>query len=180
MAEKRTRRHYDLVDKERGMVATILAGGSTFHASKHLKDQGHPVPESTLRDWRDENPQRYSELQAELAPKLEQKIAAEAEELIVAIAAKERELIEALSPQAIAGLPAKDIAGALRNMSTSKALQVDKVQGPIRGRPKIVQHTYDADDALKSLARRVGFTIDSTAEDITEAVEITEQSASAS
>jgi hypothetical protein len=68
----------------------------------------------------------------------------------VALAEK---LVEALERDE---LPAKELSGALRNITTSKALQVDKLSSPLRGRPTVIHGAQDPSEMLAGLARKLG------------------------
>jgi hypothetical protein len=46
-------------------------------------------------------------------------------------------------------LDAKDLAGAFRNVTTSKALQIDKLSSPLRERPSHVQQGRDLDQVVQ-------------------------------
>jgi hypothetical protein len=58
------------------------------------------------------------------------KIAAEAESLVLQIADREAAILKSFTDDEIAGLDPKDKAATLRNLSTSKALQIDKLSSP--------------------------------------------------
>lgn len=158
------RRSYGAEDRERGLQVLVMEGGNAQRAHDKLTAAGYDIPRRTLDEWRRQHADRYAELQLTLRPKLEDKIAAESEALIVAIGEKEREIVHLLDP---AQLPPKELAGALRNLSTSKALQVDKIQGPLRGRPTIIEHRSSPDELLARLTKVLGpGSIESTAEEL--------------
>lgn len=162
---------WSLEDRERGLTAWVLAG-SSIKASELTG-----ISDSTLRDWKQEDPDRFDKLREDLEPRVVKKIAAEAESLAIQIAEREAKLLDSLDDAAIAKLEAKDIAGTLRNLSTSKALQLDKVSSPLRERPSHVQPTMDLEGLKRQLARSLGFDIDSTAEEMPAAVTLTTESA---
>jgi hypothetical protein len=63
----------------------------------------------------------------------------------------------------IGALKPSDVASTLRNVSTSKALQVDKISSPLRERPSHVQHSTGVDELVSKLNRALGFDVTSTA-----------------
>jgi hypothetical protein len=66
-------------------------------------------------------------------------------------------------------LDPKDKAATLRNLSTSKALQIDKLSSPLRERPSpTYSKARDLDQVVHAMARLVGFDATSTATEITE------------
>lgn len=165
MSGKRIRRAYSLEDKERGLAATVLAAGSTENASKGLRLQGLDVPESTLRLWRDEMPDRYEEIQAELSTRVAERVAAGSEELALLSIDIERVLAGRLL-ETYESLRPAEAAVALRNVTASKVQQFQGISNPIRGRPNQIIGHVDANERLDEIARELGI-IDSTATDIT-------------
>lgn len=159
------RRSYSLEDREAGLAALVLQAGSSTKAHQALKQQGLDVPQQTLDSWKTQHAERYAELQAHLAPKVADKIAAGAERLALMIEEAESKLIASMMDD-LESMDAKEKAAALRNLSTSKALQVDKLSSPLRGRPTVIHQAQDAGQALIELGRRLGFAVDSTAEEI--------------
>jgi transposase-like protein len=165
MAPKR-RRSYSDEEKRSALTALILAGGNSEKVGPQLG-----ISASTLREWRSEDPGLYEELRTDLAPKVAERIASDAEEFARdlmnverALAAKVLEGLDDLKPS--------EAAGALRNISTSKALQVDKLSSPLRGRPTVIHAHEDAGQALLEMGRRLGLAIDSTAVEISESPQL--------
>jgi transposase-like protein len=159
MAPKR-RRSYSDEEKRSALTALILAGGNSEKVGPQIG-----ITPDLLRKWRTADPGLYEELRTELAPQVAERIASDAEEFARdlmnverALAAKVLEGLDDLKPS--------EAAGALRNISTSKALQVDKLSSPLRGRPTVIHGHDDAGQALIELGRRLGFAVDSTAVEI--------------
>lgn len=148
------RRYGDNVEIERGLAALIIHGGNAEAAS-----EASGIPGRTLRSWKDRHAARYQDLQNELAPRIAERIASEAEEMAVKLARLENKVIDRLENQ-INTLDADKAASALRNISTSKSLQVDRISSPLRGRPSVITEHRAGDDLLRGLANRVGITID--------------------
>lgn len=152
---------HSLEDKERGLAALVIAG-SSFKASEITG-----IPPSTLRDWKSENRERYEQLRHELEPQVARTIAAEAETIALRLTDREHALIDALDDNAIGTLKPADVAAALRNIGTAKALQIDKLSSPLRERPSHVQQGHSPDELVNRMARALGITItDSTATEI--------------
>lgn len=153
-ARKRSR--YSPEDIERGLAALVIAG-SSVRASEVTG-----VKDVTLRAWKQEHAERYEQLRHELEPQIARTIAAEAETLAQRIAGLEHQTVDQIEAT-IAELKPAEAAAALRNLSTSKALQVDKISSPLRERPSHVQHGTSPDELVSRMARALGVTIDSTA-----------------
>lgn len=143
-------------DIERGLAALVIAGSST-RASEVTG-----INDATLRAWKSKHADRYEQLRHELEPQIARTIAAEAETLAQRIALLEHATVDRIEAT-IDELKPGEAAGALRNLSTSKALQVDKISSPLRERPSHVQHSTTPDELVSRMARALGFTIDSTA-----------------
>jgi transposase-like protein len=160
----RKRSVYGLEDRERGMTTLILAGSS------RKAGELTGISEDTLRAWKREHRERYEQLQDELEPRVVKKIAAEAESLVLQIADREAAILQSFTDDEIKSLDPKDKAATLRNLSTSKALQVDKVSSPLRERPSHVQQGRDLDQVVSAMARLVGFDATSTAVEVRDPV----------
>jgi transposase len=141
---------WSLEERKRGLSAVVLAG-SSLKASDLVG-----IPSSTLREWIAENREEYERLREELEPQVVKKIAAEAETLVLRIAEREAQILDALDEHTIGKMEGKDLAGTLRNLSTSKALQVDKVSSPLRERPSHVQHGQNVEELVHRMARFLG------------------------
>lgn len=114
---------------ERGLTALILAGSST------KASEACGISADTLRTWKRDHREQYDRLCESIEPQVVKKIAAEAENLAIRIADREAKIIASLDDTKIAELEAKDLAATLRNLSTAKALQIDKLSSPLRERP---------------------------------------------
>lgn len=159
---------YSPEDKERGLTAWVLAG-SSLKASELVG-----IPSSTLRDWRQEDSEQFDRLREDLEPRIVKKIAAEAESLAMQIAEREARLLEKLTDADLDNLTPSEKAATLRNLSTSKALQIDKLSSPLRERPSHVQ-SDSGEHLLTSIARLLGKPLPVTNEaqdEVTEAVTI--------
>jgi hypothetical protein len=93
-------------------------------------------------------------------------MAEQMEALFAAEVDLEWELIEKFREE-LPNLKAGEVAGALRNVGVSKALNVDK-SAPLRGRPNEVVAHVSAEEALRKLKRFKGVVIESTAEEVEE------------
>jgi hypothetical protein len=150
---------YTPAEIDKGLSAYILSGDSATKAAELLRSydgSGAPVRQ-TITYWAEKHSDRLHELREELHPQIAKKIAADAEGMAIRLAQAEvalaEKLVEALERDE---LPAKELSGALRNITTSKALQVDKLSSPLRGRPTVIHGTKDPADMLADLARRLG------------------------
>jgi hypothetical protein len=136
---------YPLETVERGL--TFLATlGSTTLAADAMKEAGDPVPRKTLELWkRTTHAARYNEIASDHAPKIRQRMAAEAESVVDRLAALEHKAAERLESQ-LGDLEGKDLAGALRNISTSKGINLQHAAA-MRDRPSlIVEHKHSVED----------------------------------
>jgi len=141
---------------ERALTALALAGDNAVRASATIG-----IPDRTLRDWRQKYRDRYDEIRLELAPQIEQQIVQEARAFAITAGQAERELLQA-TLEATRNGTIKDPASALRNITTSKALQIDKVL-QLEGRPTKTTLHLTSEDVLNSLQHR-GY-INGTAEE---------------
>jgi hypothetical protein len=140
-----------LEEKRRGLMALILCRTS------HEAEEQTGIPWSTLTTWKSRDPALYEQLREELEPQIAKRIAADAEMIAQRLAAKELEIIDAMTPEKIQALDGDKLAGTLRNVSTSKALQVDKLSSPLRERPSHVQQHGNINDLVSKMAKAMGF-----------------------
>lgn len=163
----RTRVRWSHQDKERGLLALVLNGGSPTHAMRDLAAGGMKVSRKTIQRWRDTMPDRLEAIRRDVAPRVAEKIAAEAEALAIQLAEAEREALELLRGR-LPDMKPSELAGTLRNLSVSKSLQLDKASSPLRGRPNVrVEHTGDANDHLRALQQRFPWlVVDGDAEEL--------------
>lgn len=151
---------YSPEEVERGLAALVIAGSSP-RASEVTG-----IPASTLKTWRHAHAERYEQLRHELEPQIARTIAAEAEAIAQKLSEREHQLADALTPEAISQLKPAEVAATLRNVTTSKALQVDKISSPLRERPSHVQQNTSIDELTRRMAKALGFDATSTAEPI--------------
>jgi hypothetical protein len=145
---------YSPEEIDRALLVYIRTGGNCTRTARILnEDPDHPLPIdfSTLTKWtRPDGPhhQRYRDLHEQHAPALEAEAVHNARELVSLIAEKERAVLERLDP---AALDQRDLAGTLRNLSTSKSLQVDKAILPLTGRDLAGRTERGPDELIQSL-----------------------------
>lgn len=137
-----------------GLAALLYAG-----TIKKASDQTG-VHAATLTYWRDHRPDLWSEVQADIAPKLDQMVLDQARELAVTWAEIEAQAAQRMA-DALPKLDVRDIPGAARNISTARAISVDKLQ-VLAGRPSsIVEHRSTAE-----LVSQLGGVVDGQAEEL--------------
>lgn len=164
------RRDYTTEEIERGLTQLALCAGNSREASKRLKDMGHKLPHQTLDRWaRQTHRERYHEVRERQAPKIAARIANEAEDFFFVLQELERKTAEAYAEK-LGEMKPGEFAGALRNLTTSKALQIDKIASPLRGRPAVtIRHELDATGLVRKLSSTGLVEIEGTATEITDA-----------
>lgn len=128
---------------DRALVEVALHGGNTRAAHRNLKAEGIDIPRATIQVWTTKTKtERYQQLRAELVPRIHAKIAADCEDTATEAARLERKMLAKLGDDFDQIAP-RDQAGAIRNVSTVKAINVDKAN-LLRGQPTgIVEHRHD-------------------------------------
>jgi hypothetical protein len=148
----------------RGLTQVALCAGNTRLAARKLKEAGEPIPRTTLEDWKTSQVERYGDIWAEIVPRINNQIAAQSE----AAAIREGEIAQQLTDkleQEIPNLPARDLAGALRNTEVARGINLDKSL-LLRGQPtQIIEHR-PPNELYNQFARMTGDTVDGTAEEI--------------
>ena len=158
---------YTTEDIERGLLALALNAGRPTAAARDLEAQGHPIAFQRLHDWKHKHAQRYAEIQHEVKDKISERVAADAEAFLLRSAQTEHALLDKLDQALEADkIKPSEIATTMRNLATSRALANDKIIGPLRGRPQVVEHRHNADELLRKLQSLKVRAIDSTATEI--------------
>ena len=142
--------HYTEEEIYRGLAEVALCAGNTHRAARQLSAQGMAIPRGTLEKWANrQHVDRYARVREELLPKIHAQIAADCEELAALGAQLERETLEKYREE-LPNLRASEAASAVRNIATSKAINVDKAT-LLRNRPtQIVEHR-DASELIRKL-----------------------------
>jgi hypothetical protein len=137
--------------------------GNARKASEALEAQGRRVPESTLKLWRsDLYADRYRQIEEEELPRRYGRTAERFESIVESATGLEEALLEKQARE-LDDLPTRDVPGALRNVATAKAINVDKSL-LLRGRPTEITATADVTELLKGLSQRYGGVVSVAAE----------------
>jgi hypothetical protein len=168
-------RSYNLEEIELGLSELAIWFGNSRQASRTLADKGIEIPRSTLEGWQRQHPERYAELQEQVVPIVRERLA----QLFETSAMRSVELtLKGLDrmDEEFGEIPARDLAGAIRNISTAGAIGIDKAS-LLRGLPTEIRQTDSAEDILKRLAQKhPGMFVEGSAEEIPEA-EVVEEKA---
>jgi hypothetical protein len=156
------------------LALNVLAqnGGRPTYASAALAQQhGINIPHQTLSEWKHNyHPDRYDQICTALQDQRAERMAARAED--VALAATDLELLLLDDLRATRhNLKPAEVAGAVRNVTTTKTLNVEKVINPLRNRPSRITAIRSADEILKALEAKTHNTINSSAQLISTEIE---------
>jgi uncharacterized Ntn-hydrolase superfamily protein len=173
VANARNRRCTD-EEIDRGLTAVALCSGNSERAARALADQGWQIDARTLRKWRGAHANRYEQLQAGVLPAVYGRIAERAENIAERLADLEEDAADRVA-ELLPDMKAGEAAGALRNVSVSKAVNIDKAS-VVRGRPTEIREDRSIEQTLRALARfmpeikasPLAQAIDTTAEEIPE------------
>lgn len=150
---------YDAYTIERALAELALCDNRPTLATRRLAHEGIKVPVTTLIAWRDNRPDQWQAIQAREIPQIQAKVADDCERLALTLNEAEEEAVEQLRGN-LDKLDPKDQAGAIRNLATAKAINIDKMQ-LLRNKPTAINVGLDADQLLRSLQ-----SIDGTAEEL--------------
>lgn len=154
-----TRKHnkgarYTEAEIEQGLHMLALRSGNSRAAAKELAKGGVKVSYSTLYRWQQDQPERYQRIEEEVIPELYAGLARSNEAVAQQATDLEVKLLGKIDQATDAGeLTAKDQAGALRNVSVTKGVAMDKAT-IARGRPTEIKATADVTQLIESMARR--------------------------
>ena len=119
-SEVAKRTSYTEAEIRLGLTEVALCSGNTRLAAGRLKDAGKPIPRSTLEQWARTRPEQYEEVVREILPRVNEVVAAECISVARLAADAEVETLKRYH-EVLPQLPARDVPGALRNVSTTKA-----------------------------------------------------------
>jgi hypothetical protein len=144
---------------ELGLRTLAIASGNSRKATALLTNQGVSIPRTTLQMWANQlYVERYRQIQYDVMPAIYDRIAERSEQIADDLADLEGQLAEQLRRQAPQLAP-RDTAGALRNVSVAKAVNLDKA-ALARGRPTEITATADVTEILKNLSERFAGKVD--------------------
>lgn len=145
--------NFDTATIERALLMLALHAGSPTRASEALQAQGIRITKQTLHEWKNtRHAERYAEVCKDASNQLADRIAAEAEQFMLHASRVELKALEKLEADLDAD-KVKDVASALRNITTAKALNNDKIASPLRGRPTVIRQDKTAEEAIARLER---------------------------
>lgn len=149
---------------DRGLMELCIHGDAKG-AAQALKRDGITIAERTLQDWRHSRAERLAEIEQQVVAPTRERLARLSEQRAIQQDEVERVLTEQLLRLRHALKPG-ELAGAVRNISTAKAINVDK-SSLLRGMPTEIRETRNADEILKRW-QAAGLITNGTAEEITE------------
>jgi hypothetical protein len=167
MAEKRlATRGYTIEQVETGLLELALCAGNSRLAARRLAEQGLPIPRETLRDWSTKHHvDRYAELQAKVAPKIEAVMVGRFRENAVRAGEVAREAIEKIHEDVQAG--EADAGKAFQQLMVGTGITLEKMM-LLEGRPTTVIETRDTQQLLAELKEIApSLVVESTAVDLT-------------
>lgn len=163
MPDPRQKR-YTEQERERGLLALAVHGGSYAKASRYLAETGHSMSVDTLKGLRRNHPDRYLQIMKDAAPKVREVIAAEAEALALKLTEVEWEALE-LTQSTLASLAPKDVSKTLFNLSKSKSTQLEKA-ALLRGMPTEIHEKRSPTELMDAIRKKLGDSIEGTADEV--------------
>jgi hypothetical protein len=145
-------RSYTLEQIEAGLTELAIWHGNVRQAERTLAERGLEIPKSTLQDWKTIHADRLAELQEQIVPQVRAKLAEVHE--VISMRAGELTLkgLDRFGDE-LSKLEARDLAAAIRNISTTGAIAVDKAS-LLRGMPTEIRQTDSAEEILKRLEQK--------------------------
>lgn len=127
MSKPALRPKHDEITIERGLHALAVCNGNSRKAAKMLSDVQPKLKFTVIYEWGKKYPKRYAEIRAEVAPAIRAKVADETLALVeLQIEASRKMTLRAI--EKADELEARDLPGAVRNMSVAAAVGIDKAQ----------------------------------------------------
>lgn len=143
---------------ERGLLALAECNGNGAKAERLLAEDNVSIDHSTLYRWKRRFAEQYERVRAEVVPKVRLRASEDHMALSARLMETEGKLLTRLE-STIEELPPKEVSTALRNVSTSAAIHVDKAQ-VLSDQPTEIRR-LDAGEVLRKLGSR-GMRIEAT------------------
>lgn len=159
-------RGYTELEIRLALEMVAICAGNASEASRRLESRrGLKIPSSTINEWRRSTyAQEYEAVQFEVREQIDRAVIAEARDLVTELAGLERVAMGKTLEQLESG-SVRDASGVLRNVSTSKAINLDKI-ALHEGRPTAIVENRTGEATLRALAAMGRMAVvDSTAEE---------------
>lgn len=157
-------KRYTEQERERGLLALAVHGGSYAKASRYLTETGHTMSPDTLKGFKRNFPDRYHQIMKDAAPKVREIIAAEAEALALKLTEVEWEALHK-TQESLPSLDPRDLGRTLQYLTKSKSTQIEKA-ALLRGMPTEIHEKRSPDEIFNSIRQKLGDVIDSSAEEL--------------
>lgn len=141
------RSQYSVEQIEAGLAAMAIWHGNSRQASRVLKEADYEIPPNTLIDWKNRYPERFAELTEQIVPQVRERLAQTFEVVAMRSAELTLDTLDEFGTK-LHQLEPRDLAGAIRNLSTTGAIGVDKAS-LLRGLPTEIRKTENATDFLE-------------------------------
>ena len=138
-----------------GLTAVALWNGSTRKAAEQLAEEGRPIPETTLRHWRDDSQvETYHRIREGVQDRIWQRTASRWHRVAEDAADGAREAV-ALTRTALQGedvRDAKELSVTAKNLAFAGGIASDK-SAMADGRPTVIREVHDISTTVKALGR---------------------------
>jgi hypothetical protein len=137
---------------ERGLLALAECNGNGRKAERLLSEDEITISDTTLYEWKNGlHAEQYERVRAEVVPKVRLRASEDHMALSARLMDTEGKLLTRLE-STIDELPPKEVSTALRNVSTSAAIHVDKAQ-VLSDQPTEIRR-LDTGEVLRKLGSR--------------------------
>lgn len=167
---------WSVEDREEALALLALYNGTATTAAAEMTTlKGKELSPATLRSWKSRHRDRYEEIREDLQRRVKSRSAENHARLAERAAAVVDNLLERLEQEGHE-IPISQVPTAARSIATVAGIHTDKARD-LRGDPTVIQHQrLDWNALQRSLqAKGVEVVIESTAEEITEAEEVTNE-----
>lgn len=146
---------YTEAEIREGLTVLALCSGNYRRAGRELRERGVQIPDDTLRKWKDHTHKgSYQQIVEQELPQVYAAIAERCEDLALEQAEVEAVALEKLR-QDLPSMDGRDVSNALRNLATSKAINIDKAS-VVRGRPTEIREDRTLVEVARSLNQYAG------------------------
>lgn len=159
-AAARKRPEYGLEEVLRGLTAVAYANGNAAKAQRDLMETGWKVSRRTLLKWsRHSHADDYERIRREILPEVGARVADEHMDLARTANGIAGEMLQRMKGQ-IGEIPARDLPGGIRNVSTTAGIHTDKARDLAGDYSTPNKTTRELPEVLRALKDKLGLEVE--------------------
>jgi len=152
LIERRPNSNYTSAEVTEGLTVLALCAGNSRRAERELEARGRRIPYKTLQAWKARiYATEYEDLCEREIPRQYAEIAQRCKDVALEASEVEMILLDRMRTEA-QEIPARELAGAVRNVSTTKGINLTQA-GAADQRPTVIREVHDLAATVRALGK---------------------------